>query len=311
MPVQISAPDGCGRFSGRVIRGVEREAPTPDWMSERLERAASAAISALVDISNYVMLELGRPLHVFDLDKIHGGIDVRWGRKGEKLKLLNGRTVELDETVGCASPTTQASIAGRHHGRRSTRRDDDTTQRLSRGGVLLARRDRRAARAATTSRPMPRTASSAASTPTNNVDDIERTTRLILEICGGEPGPTVDDHGASCRKRKPVTHARRARAQKVIGMPVPTRRWPTSSRAWACAFKREGRAPSPSRRRRTASTSQIEEDLIEEVARVYGFEHIAAHAAAAPSASMRRSRRAARSPARAARSAWPRSTTRR
>src|SRR5207253_1290550 len=81
LPVKISAPDLCGRFSGRVIRGVNARAATPAWMVQRLERAGQRSISALVDISNYVMLELGRPSHVFDLDKIHGGLDVRWGRK--------------------------------------------------------------------------------------------------------------------------------------------------------------------------------------------------------------------------------------
>src|SRR5690606_270170 len=75
LPVKISAADLCGRFSGRVIRGVNAKAPTPDWMRLRLERAGQRSISALVDISNYVMLELGRPSHVFDLDKIHGGLD--------------------------------------------------------------------------------------------------------------------------------------------------------------------------------------------------------------------------------------------
>jgi phenylalanyl-tRNA synthetase beta chain len=96
LPVKISAPDLCGRFSGRIIRGLNARATTPDWMKQRLLRSGQRPISALVDISNYVMLELGRPTHVFDLDKIHGGLEVRWGRKGESLKLLNGNTVELD-----------------------------------------------------------------------------------------------------------------------------------------------------------------------------------------------------------------------
>jgi phenylalanyl-tRNA synthetase beta chain len=96
LPVKVLAPELCGRFSGRVIRGVNAHAKAPQWMIERLERSGQRSISALVDISNYVMLELGRPSHVFDLDKIHGGIEVRWGKKGESLKLLNGNTVELD-----------------------------------------------------------------------------------------------------------------------------------------------------------------------------------------------------------------------
>src|SRR5690606_8797299 len=80
LPVNIESPDLCGQFSGRIIRGVNARAPTPAWMRSRLERAGQRSISALVDISNYVMLELGRPTHVFDLAKIHGGLTVRWGR---------------------------------------------------------------------------------------------------------------------------------------------------------------------------------------------------------------------------------------
>src|SRR5205814_5704343 len=98
-PVRITAPEGCGRFAGRAIRNVNAAAPTPQWMKERLERAGQRSISALVDVTNYIMLELGRPLHVYDLDKLSGGIDVRFGRKGEKLKLLNEQMVEIDESV--------------------------------------------------------------------------------------------------------------------------------------------------------------------------------------------------------------------
>ena len=81
---EAAAPEGCGRFAGRVIRGVNATAPTPDWMKQRLERAGQRSISALVDVTNYVMLELGRPLHVYDLDKLRGPIVVRWGRKAKR-----------------------------------------------------------------------------------------------------------------------------------------------------------------------------------------------------------------------------------
>ena len=94
-PVTISAPDGCGRFTGRVIRKVDAKAPTPDWMKDRLARSWQRSISALVDVTNYVMLELGRPLHVYDLAKLQGGIDVRFGRAGEQVKLLNEQTVDV------------------------------------------------------------------------------------------------------------------------------------------------------------------------------------------------------------------------
>ena len=100
LPVTVSAPDLCGRFSGRVIRHVNTRAATPAWMVDRLARCGQRSVTALVDISNYVMFEYGRPTHIFDLDKIHGGLDVRWGRAGESLKLLNGNTIDIDGWVG-------------------------------------------------------------------------------------------------------------------------------------------------------------------------------------------------------------------
>ncbi len=113
LPVQIEAPDLCGRFSGRVVRNVNPLAPTPGWMVDRLARCGQRSVSALVDISNYVMFELGRPTHIFDLDKIKGGLQVRWGRKGETLKLLNGQTVEVDSDVGVIADDHQVeSLAG-------------------------------------------------------------------------------------------------------------------------------------------------------------------------------------------------------
>ncbi|HET6786540.1 MAG TPA: phenylalanine--tRNA ligase subunit beta, partial [Aquabacterium sp.] len=107
LPVSVQASDLCGRFAGRVIQGVNPQARTPDWMVERLARCGQRSVSPLVDISNYVMFELGQPSHVFDLDKIHGGLNVRWGRAGEELKLLNGTTITLDEQVGVIADDNQ------------------------------------------------------------------------------------------------------------------------------------------------------------------------------------------------------------
>jgi phenylalanyl-tRNA synthetase beta chain len=162
LPVKISAPDLCGRFSGRVIRGLNAKAETPAWIKQRLERSGQRPLSALVDISNYVMLELGRPSHVFDMDKIHGGLDIRWGKKGETLKLLNGNTIEVDEWVGVIADDRQsnrwpASWAAIRPRCRSTPRTS-TWKRRSGG-----RTRSRAARDAITSPPTRRTASNAGS----------------------------------------------------------------------------------------------------------------------------------------------------
>ncbi|HXE22287.1 MAG TPA: phenylalanine--tRNA ligase subunit beta, partial [Rhodoferax sp.] len=113
LPVKISAPDLCGRFSGRIVRNVNTKAATPQWMVDRLARCGQRSVTALVDISNYVLFEFSRPTHIFDLDKIHGGLDVRWGRPGEQLKLLNGTTVTVDDKVGVIADDLQPeSLAG-------------------------------------------------------------------------------------------------------------------------------------------------------------------------------------------------------
>ena len=121
-PVVIEAPDLCGRFTGRVIRNLNPAAETPQWMRDRLERAGMRHISALVDISNYVMLELGRPTHFFDLAKLEGDrITVRWAREGESLKLLNEQTVELTPYYGVVCDgDTPSCIAGIMGGEKSS-----------------------------------------------------------------------------------------------------------------------------------------------------------------------------------------------
>ena len=126
LPVKISAPDLCGRFSGRVVRNVNTKAATPAWMVDRLARCGQRSVTALVDISNYVMFELGRPSHIFDLDKIHGGLDVRWGKPGETLKLLNGNTVTVDEKVGVIADDAQVESLAGIMGGDATAVSDDT-----------------------------------------------------------------------------------------------------------------------------------------------------------------------------------------
>jgi len=113
LAVNVLATDLCGRFSGRVVKGVNTQAQTPQWMVDRLARCGQRSVSPLVDISNYVMFEFGRPSHIFDLDKIHGSLQVRWGRPGESLKLLNGNTVTVDDKVGVIADDSRVeSLAG-------------------------------------------------------------------------------------------------------------------------------------------------------------------------------------------------------
>ena len=275
--VKISDPDGCGRFTGRVIRNVNAKAITPEWMRVRLERAGQRCISALVDVTNYVMLELGRPLHVYDVDKLSGGIDVRFGRRGERVKLLNEQVVELDADVlaitDASGPIGLAGIMGGD----STKADLETRNVFLEAAFFfpdaIAGRARRYNFASDASHRFERGVDF-----DNNLTGIERATQLILEFCGGEPGPVVDAI-ARLPERRPV-RMRVSRAQRIIGIPIPVDEMAEVFPRLGMHCKREGQGTDeavlvtpPSYR----FDIQIEEDLIEEVARLHGFQNIPAN----------------------------------
>jgi phenylalanyl-tRNA synthetase beta chain len=283
LPVKVSAPDLCGRFTGRVIRGLNARAATPDWMKRRLERSGQRSVSALVDISNYVMLETGQPSHVFDLAKIHGSIDVRWGKKGETLKLLNGNTVEVDEWVGVIADEKEIESLAGIMGGDSTAVTLDTTDIYLEAAFwwpgAIQGRARRYNFSTDAAHRFERGVDFA-----NTVERIERITSLIVEICGTpatKVGP-VDDQIVNLPQRQPVV-LRTARAQKVIGVAIDDDTVADIFTRLGLPFERE-----PGRFTVTAPSYrfdiEIEEDLIEEVARVYGFENIPALPPVAPSA---------------------------
>ncbi|MNQ48537.1 Phenylalanine--tRNA ligase beta subunit [compost metagenome] len=270
LPVKIEAPDLCGRFGGRVIRGVNARAATPDWMKTRLERAGQRSLSALVDISNYVMLELGRPSHVFDLDKIGGDITVRWAHEGESLELLNGQTVTLDPKVGVVVAGEQVeSLAGIMGGEATSVTLD--TQNIYLEAAFwwpqaIAGRARRYKFSSEASHRFERGVDYA-SIP----EHLEFITRLIVDICGGQVGP-VDDQIVNLPQRPPV-RMRLARCHRVLGVPVTPEQVAKIFGSLGLEFTVEGDdfiVSPPSYR----FDLEIEEDLIEEVARIYGFESI-------------------------------------
>ncbi|KRB16904.1 phenylalanine--tRNA ligase subunit beta [Achromobacter mucicolens] len=270
LPVKIEAPDLCGRFGGRVIRGVNARAATPEWMKTRLERAGQRSLSALVDISNYVMLELGRPSHVFDLDKIGGDISVRWAREGETLELLNGQTVTLDPKVGVVVAGDQVeSLAGIMGGEATSVTLD--TQNIYLEAAFwwpqaIAGRARRFKFSSEASHRFERGVDYA-SIP----EHIEFITRLIVDICGGQVGP-IDDQIVNLPQRPPV-RMRLARCHRVLGVPVTREQVATIFGSLGLDYALEGDdfiVNPPSYR----FDLEIEEDLIEEVARIYGFESI-------------------------------------
>lgn len=273
LPVKVEDSDLCGRFSGRIVRGVNTGAPTPAWMVDRLARCGQRSVSALVDISNYVMFEYGRPSHIFDLDKIHGGLQVRWGRPGEKLELLNGETIEVDAQVGVIADEHQVESLAGIMGGEATAVSDDTRNIYIEAAFwwpdAVAGRSRRFNFTTDAGHRFERGVD-----PALTVEHIERITRLVLDICGGQDsgcGP-MDDQVLALPKAEPVT-LRVARAAKVIGMPL--------TQAQCCdVFRGLGLQHEEGQGTITVTPPswrfdlRIEEDLIEEVVRILGYEQL-------------------------------------
>jgi len=281
LAVTIEDADLCGRFAGRVIKGVNVKVKTPEWIVQRLAHAGQRSISPLVDLSNYVMLETGQPNHVFDLDRIQGGLVVRWGKAGESLKLLNEQTVEPapDSSTAAlkvgvvADQSGPISLAGIMGG--DSTAVGDATQNIYVEAAFwwpaaIAGRARRFNFTTDAGHRFERGVD-----PQGTISALEYLSDLIVQVCGGQLGP-IDDQINALPERKPVT-MRLARAEKVIGIPL-------TMAIFSDLFKRLGlEFTVTGQDSKTVFTVQppsyrfdleIEEDLIEEVARLYGFENI-------------------------------------
>jgi phenylalanyl-tRNA synthetase beta chain len=238
-------------------------------------------VSPLVDISNYVMFEFGRPSHIFDLDKIHGGLQVRWGKPGESLKLLNGNTVTVDDKVGVIADDSQVESLAGIMGGDATAVSDDTHNIYIEAAfwwpTAIAGRSRRYNFSTDAGHRFERGVD-----PQLTVEHIERITQLVLDICGtpdSKVGP-IDDQILNIPAIQPVT-LRVARANKVIGMPLTQQQCADALRGLGLqVVEGEGTVTvtPPSFR----FDLQIEEDLIEEVARMVGYNNLPTHPPLAP-----------------------------
>ena len=278
LKVAVENKDLCGRFAGRVIRGVNPQAKTPEWIVQRLARAGQRSISALVDLSNYVMLEMGQPTHVFDIDKLEGDITVRWAKAGETLELLNGQTVILQgpdsagkmQEAGVVAdqkgPVALAGIMGGNHCAVSDSTKNIYVEAAYWLPSAIQGRTRRFNFSTDAAHRFERGVD-----PQNTVNCLEYLSSLIIEVCGGQAGP-VDDQILNVPERNAVK-LRLARAEKVIGIPLTKEVVADVFQRLGFEFKQEGDlfiVTPPSYR----FDIEIEEDLIEEVARMYGFENI-------------------------------------
>ncbi|NJD34575.1 MAG: phenylalanine--tRNA ligase subunit beta [Betaproteobacteria bacterium] len=270
--VVLDAPASCPRYCGRIIRGVDAGAATPEWMKRRIERSGIRSISFLVDVTNYVMLELGQPLHAFDDAELSGAIHVRLPKQGEQLLLLNEQTVTPSTDTALIAddekPLAMAGVmGGEHSGINDSTRDLFLESAFFPPSAIAGK-----ARALGFS-------SDASHRYERGVDfelqrrAIERATQLIVETCGGQPGPVVEAVSApNLPERKPV-RLRTARAAKVLGIALAAERIESILKGLGLSVERQGDdflITPPSFR----FDIEIEEDLIEEIARIYGYDNI-------------------------------------
>lgn len=268
-PVTLSAPAGCPRYAGRVIRGVDREATSPRWLRRRLEHSGVRPIQPLVDVTNLVMLEFGQPMHAFDLAKLRGGIDVRMGRPDENIDLLDERTVTVDgETLVIADERGPVALAGIMGGAPTAVSADTVDVFLESACFLphaMAGRARRYATHTDSSHRFERGVD-----PELAPAAIERATALIQSICGGRAGPVDDQVERDHLPRRAIITLRAERLRRLLGyapdadeVGAMLERLGVAVTAVADGW----RAEVPSWRFDLA----IEADLIEEVARLYGY----------------------------------------
>lgn len=269
-PVSLEAPAECPRYTGRVIRDVDARAETPVWMRERLRRAGIRPLSIAVDISNYVMLELGQPMHAFDLDRLRDGIRVRPARGGERLELLNGQTVTLEpDTLTIADASGPVAMAGVMGGEPTA--VTAGTRHIFLEAAFFAPpsitgRARRYGLHTDSSHRFERGVD-----PRRAHVAVERATRLLVAIAGGVPGPTVvtelEDHVPGA----PSVAFRPGRCEALLGAAISRDEMRDILERLGMAVTGDGdtwTVAAPSWRFDIAR----EVDLIEEIARIHGYD---------------------------------------
>jgi phenylalanyl-tRNA synthetase beta chain len=279
LPVRVVASEACPLYLGRVVRGINAQAATPRWMAERLEHSGIRPLLAPIDITNYVLLELGQPMHAFALSRLNGGVEVRLARSGEKLDLLNGQTAELAPDMlviaDAAGPVALAGIMGGQQTSVERVTVDVFLEAAFFAPTAIAGRARRLGLSTDSSHRFERGVDFGSTRRA-----MERATQLLLEICGGQAGP-VSETAAVLPQRPPIT-LRLARLKRVAGIELGVDQVARGLTALGAAVENRGESlvvTPPSFRFDLA----IEEDLIEEAVRLFGYDNIPAQPPAAPS----------------------------
>jgi phenylalanyl-tRNA synthetase beta chain len=270
--VGISEPNACGAYFGRVIRGIDPSAKTPAWMARRLERAGLRVIRPLVDITNYVMIERGQPMHAFDNAKLQGAIGVRLMQPGERVRLLNEQEVEYRPGLLAITDGRGPVALGGVMGGAETMVGETTTEVFFEAAFFHPEAVQGKARDLGLT-------SDAAYRFERGVDfgatrgALERATELALSICGGSAGPVTAASGDI--PDRTTTRVRTGRVLELLGYPIAESEMADILRRLSC-----GVAVEPNAMRATPPTwrfdLEIEEDFVEEIARIHGYDHVPA-----------------------------------
>ena len=271
-PVEVAAGEACPRYLGRVIRGIDPNAATPLWMQERLRRCGLRSLGPVVDVTNYVLLELGQPMHAFDLARLSERIEVRFARPGETLTLLDGKTIELDgESLVIADAGRVLALAGVMGGEDSGVTDgtrDIFLECAFFAPEFIAGRARRHGLATDSSHRFERGVD-----PRLQRRALERATALLLELVGGTAGPVIEVSQADFLPEPTPIHLRAPRIGRLLGLDLPRDEVGEILERLGCTVETlaDGwRVEPPSYRFDLA----LEADLIEEIGRIHGYNRL-------------------------------------
>ncbi|MGY6629789.1 MAG: phenylalanine--tRNA ligase subunit beta [Wenzhouxiangella sp.] len=272
--IRLESPVDCPRYLGRIVRGVNVNAATPGWMVEALRRSGIRSLGPVVDVTNYVLLELGQPMHAFDLATLEGAIVVRRAVKGEQLLLLDGREVALDADMLLIADERKPLALGGVMGGLPSAVSDSTQDILLESAWfdprVIAGRARRLGLATESAHRFERGVD-----PALQREAMERATALILQIAGGQPGPIEESVSTSDLPVQATVRLRLARLNGLLGAELDAATVEDILLGLGMSLERDGDdflVQAPSARRDIA----IEVDLIEEVARVYGYDRLPA-----------------------------------
>ncbi|WP_392562782.1 phenylalanine--tRNA ligase subunit beta [Orbus sturtevantii] len=270
--INVIEPKAAPCYLGRVIRGIDVLAPTPLWIKEKLRRSGIRSIDVVVDITNYVLIELGHPMHAFDLQKIDGGITIRYAHPQEKLVLLDGNEIEINaDTLVIADDKKALALAGIFGGKDSgvsTETKDILLEAAFFSPLAIAGKAREYGLHTEASHRYERGVD-----PALQHKAMERATALLLSICGGFAGPIIDVTQPSEMPKQAMILLRREKIDSLIGYHIDSQRITDILVRLGCEVfeeKNTWQVKAPSWR----FDIQIEEDLIEEVARIYGYNNI-------------------------------------